>query len=85
MKFSLGLDVLEKDDFEKVSLQENVDDAWAHLNDCEIEEEDLPDDGEDHVVVNVSEGVVLFVGERFDEFVIDSLLESPDIFGLVLE
>ncbi len=85
MKFSLGLDVLEKDDFEKVSLQEDVDDAWAHLNDCEIEEEDFPDDGEDHVVVNVSEGVVLFVGERFDEFVIDSLLESPDIFGLVLE
>lgn len=85
MKFSLGLDVLEKDDFEKVSLQEDVDDAWAHLNDCEIEEEDLPDDGEDHVVVNVSEGVVLFVGERFDEFVIDSLLESPDIFGFVLE
>lgn len=85
MKFSLGLDVLEKDDFEKVSLQEDVDDAWAHLNDCEIEEEDLSDDGEDHVVVNVSEGVVLFVGERFDEFVIDSLLESPDIFGLVLE
>lgn len=85
MKFSLGLDVLEKDDFEKVSLQEDVDDAWAHLDDCEIEEEDLPDDGEDHVVVNVSEGVVLFVGERFDEFVIDSLLESPDIFGLVLE
>ena len=85
MKFSLGLDVLEKDDFEKVSLQEDVDDAGAHLDDCEIEEEDLPDDGEDHVVVNVSEGVVLFVGERFDEFVIDSLLESPDIFGLVLE
>lgn len=85
MKFSLGLDVLEKDDFEKVSLQEDVDDAWAHLDDCEIEEEDLSDDGEDHVVVNVSEGVVLFVGERFDEFVIDSLLESPDIFGLVLE
>lgn len=83
--FALRLNILEKHYLEEVSFQEDVDDAWTHLNNSQIEEENRPQKRQVHEVVNVCEGIVLFVGERFDEIVVYFLFESPDVFGVMLK
>lgn len=85
MELALRLDVLEENNLEEVSLQEDVDNPWSHLHNGQVEEESRSEEGQVHVVIHVGEGVVLFVGQRFDQIVVDLLFEGPDIFGLVLE
>ena len=85
MELALRLNVLEENNLEEVSLQEDVDYPWAHLHNGQVEEESRAEERQVHVVVHVGEGVVLFVGQRLDQIVVDLLFEGPDIFRLMLK
>jgi hypothetical protein len=81
----LGVDVLTEEYLEEFGLEEDVDQAGAHLHDGKVEDEDRADDRQHQVVVDVREAVVLFVLDVLDDAVVDVLLEGADGLVPVLE
>jgi hypothetical protein len=45
MEFILSLYVLYEHNFEEFGFEEDVDETWSHLYDCEVEKEKVSDDG----------------------------------------
>ena len=85
MILSLRLNVLEEHNLKESSLQENVDQCWSHLNNSDIEEESRTEKRKMHQVINSCKTIVLFIWKRFNQVVVNSLLELSDSFVSMLK
>jgi len=79
MELCFRLDILEKDDLEEMSFEENVDNSWSHLHNRNIKEESWSKDGQIDIVIHSGKTVVLFVGQWLYELFIYSLLKFSNI------
>lgn len=83
--FALRLNVLEKNNLEKVGFEEDVDQCWTHLDDSDVKEEYRSKNWKTNIVVNSCETVILLIRQRQYELLINSLLEFSYVFGRMLE
>lgn len=82
---SLSVEVLKEQDLKELRLEINVDDTWSHLNNGQVEDKNWADDWKMQVVVNISEAVVLFVGDRLNNLVVNVLLVLLDSLVMMIE
>lgn len=85
MELSLRLYVLEKDDLEEMSFEEDVDESRSHLHNRYIKEESRAKDRQIDIIIHSGKTIILFVGQRLHELFIYSLLELPHILGRMLK
>lgn len=82
---SLSVEVLKEQDFKEFRLEINVDDSWSHLDNGKIEDKNWANDWKMQVVIDISKAVVLFVGDRLNDLVVNILLVLSDSLVMMVE
>lgn len=83
--FSVWLNVVMEDQLVYWTFEHNEDDSEPTLNDSCTEHVPLTEDRDSDLILKVSNAQKLLSGEGLDDFIIDPLLEIPDVFLIVFE
>lgn len=82
---SVWLNVVMEDQLIDRTLEHDKHNSKAALNDGSAEHVPLTEDRNSDLVLKVSDAQKFLSGERFDDFVVDPLLEVSDVLLIVFE